>query len=188
MPRAAGAATKDAIIEAATVEFRRHGYRNASLGDVASTLGITRAAVHFHVHTKAELLEEVLAPLLGDCETLLAAYDPAVTLNARQRRVLLGKLVDIEMAHADAAGIISGDVTCRSEDKVRARIDAVVEGLTVLLTERDPSAIDHLAVSGILGAIARSVTSPWADPKDPATRTVILRMATALAGHVGRAA
>jgi AcrR family transcriptional regulator len=181
-----GTTTKQAIIEVATDEFRRHGYRSSSLGDVASTLGITRAAVHFHVHKKAELLDAVLSPYLDAADALLAGYGPDEVLGPRQRRFLLGQLVDLVLAQPDVAAIVVGDVTWRSEDLLATRLARWVERFTALLIDGSPLAADRLVVTGILGAVVRSATSPGADPCDPATRDTIVRMATALARQLTR--
>jgi AcrR family transcriptional regulator len=39
----------------------RHGYRGMGYAEIAAQLGITRANIHYHVGSKAELIDEVLA-------------------------------------------------------------------------------------------------------------------------------
>ncbi|MDQ6435642.1 TetR/AcrR family transcriptional regulator [Mesorhizobium sp. LHD-90] len=52
--------TRQAIKDTALELLVRHGYRGVSFGDIAATLGTTRANIHYHFGNKQTLVEEVL--------------------------------------------------------------------------------------------------------------------------------
>ena len=54
-------ASRSAIKQRAEELLVRHGYRGLRFADIAAQLGITRANIHYHFGTKADLIDEVLA-------------------------------------------------------------------------------------------------------------------------------
>lgn len=54
-------ASRSAIKQLAEELLVRHGYRGLRFADIAAQMGITRANIHYHFGTKAELIDEVLA-------------------------------------------------------------------------------------------------------------------------------
>ncbi len=179
-----GAATKEAIRQAAITEFRLHGYRSASLEGIASGLGITRAAVLHHYDTKADLLDAVLDPYLTAVEAALGRCDPAGTLTPRQRRGLLGDITDVFVAHHDVAGILIRDISSHTDPATVIRMTAITETITVLMTRPCPTPIDRVIVGAILGAILRPLTDPGLDPADPRTRAVLTTIAATIARQI----
>jgi len=69
MSRKSGANTKSRLLVAATREFAAHGYRGASLRDIASRADANVAAIKYHYESKDELWRAVVSDLyrrLGD--------------------------------------------------------------------------------------------------------------------------
>lgn len=52
------AAKRRAVILSAASAFRRRGYHNTSMVDIAKTLGLTKAALYYYVKNKEEILFE----------------------------------------------------------------------------------------------------------------------------------
>jgi len=52
------ATKRQAVILAAGQAFRRRGYHNASMTEIAKTLGLTKAALYYYVRNKEEVLYE----------------------------------------------------------------------------------------------------------------------------------
>lgn len=52
------AAKRRAVILSAAAAFRRKGYHNTSMVDIAKTLGLTKAALYYYVKNKEEILFE----------------------------------------------------------------------------------------------------------------------------------
>jgi len=60
------------ILAAAARVFRRIGYANATLEDVAVEVGMNRASLYYYVATKAELLTEILRQPAFDMTSVLS--------------------------------------------------------------------------------------------------------------------
>ena len=52
------ASKRQAVVLAAGQAFRRRGYHNASMTEIAKTLGLTKAALYYYVRNKEEVLYE----------------------------------------------------------------------------------------------------------------------------------
>lgn len=88
---------REAIIEAATEAFYRHGYGGASLRDIARQAGITQATVYYHFKNKEEILLTIISEfsdqLFQALLSALARDSDAVSRlrNAIERHILFTK-------------------------------------------------------------------------------------------------
>ncbi|MCF3935229.1 TetR/AcrR family transcriptional regulator [Acuticoccus sp. M5D2P5] len=57
---------RDSIKQVATRLFILHGYRGMRFGDIAETLGTTRANIHYHYGTKENLVDELIEDYIND--------------------------------------------------------------------------------------------------------------------------
>ena len=179
-----GAATKEAIREAAIIEFRLHGYRGASLETIAAKLGITRAAVLHHYGTKTDLLAAVLNPYLDAVEHVIGRYAWRSPLTPQHRRLFLADVIDAFIAHHDVAGILIRDITAHADVKTVDRAAEMLASFTTLLTGPELPPDGRIITTAILGAILRPLTDPTVDLTDPITRTTLIRMTNALAKQI----
>ncbi len=76
------ATKRQAVILAAGQAFRRRGYHNASMTEIAKTLGLTKAALYYYVRNKEEVLYEChLMAYEAMDEILRTKYDGATALD-----------------------------------------------------------------------------------------------------------
>jgi AcrR family transcriptional regulator len=59
MPRSA-AKTRQTILDAAYVQFRRRGYTRVSLDEISAAAGVTKRTLYYHFRSKDDLLKAVL--------------------------------------------------------------------------------------------------------------------------------
>ena len=88
---------REAILEAATEAFYRHGYGSAALRDIARQAGITQATVYYHFKNKEEILLTIITEFSDQLfQALLSALardsDAVGRLrNAIERHILFTK-------------------------------------------------------------------------------------------------
>jgi len=74
------------IITAAEEEFARHGYKGATMNDIAQRAGLPKANIHYYFNSKLELYAAVLSSIIelwdGTLNGLSANDDPAQVLPA----------------------------------------------------------------------------------------------------------
>jgi TetR/AcrR family transcriptional regulator of autoinduction and epiphytic fitness len=126
---------REAIIQAAIVEFRANGFDITSMDRIAATAGVSKRTVYNHFPSKEELFAEILNQLwtrvTAEQET---AYRPDLPLRDEMRRMLMAKLQlmgddnFLDLARVAIAATIHSPE--RAQDMV-ARMGKREEGLTV---------------------------------------------------------
>jgi AcrR family transcriptional regulator len=58
-------ASRADIIEAAAALFREQGYHNTSMADIAGRVGVLKGSLYHHIHSKEEILFEILDRFTG---------------------------------------------------------------------------------------------------------------------------
>jgi AcrR family transcriptional regulator len=73
------------VLDAALLVFARHGYRKASMDDVAKAADISRPGLYFHFSSKPELFRATVEHALDDSikAAQLALADPGRPLRER---------------------------------------------------------------------------------------------------------
>jgi TetR/AcrR family transcriptional regulator, cholesterol catabolism regulator len=86
-----------AILEGASVVFRRVGYARARLEDVATEVGINRASLYYYVGTKEELLIALIEPpALEMTQHCREALHSDVAADEKLRRALRAFIDDLQ--------------------------------------------------------------------------------------------
>jgi len=73
------ASKRRAVILAAGQAFRRRGYHNASMTEIAKTLGLTKAALYYYVRNKEEVLYECHLMAYDAMDEILRAKSEAAS-------------------------------------------------------------------------------------------------------------
>ncbi len=71
------AAKRRAVIRSAGQAFRRRGYHNASMKEIAASLGLTKAALYYYVKSKEEVLFECHIMAYDGMDVILAQNSKA---------------------------------------------------------------------------------------------------------------
>lgn len=100
-------ATVDRVVDIGLDLFTARGYAGTALRDVADAVGFSKAALYHHFPTKAALLSEMLAPLVGSIDALL--IEPAPPTVDEDRVHLLAGMLDVVFAHRREAAVLFGD-------------------------------------------------------------------------------
>lgn len=86
--------TKERAVAVALELFTAEGYEKTSLREVAARLGVTKAALYYHYHSKEELLAAVMQSMLAPVDAILA-WSAAQPPGAQTRSELLRKLAEL---------------------------------------------------------------------------------------------
>ncbi|MEP1231189.1 MAG: TetR/AcrR family transcriptional regulator [Litorimonas sp.] len=70
------AAKRRSVILSAASAFRRRGYHNTSMVDIAQSLGLTKAALYYYVKNKEEILYESHAMTYASMDEVLQSQQP----------------------------------------------------------------------------------------------------------------
>ncbi|WP_242540468.1 TetR/AcrR family transcriptional regulator [Trinickia mobilis] len=166
--RQEAAQTRQRIVDAASVEFRRKGIGGAALSDVMSAAGLTHGGFYKHFESKDQVIEESVSQAI---QSLIDGVEAAASGGRGPAAVISGYL---STKHRDDPGsgcpfVALGSELARSAANVR---EATTEGFSKLV-EAMAAQFDDLpaaaakkkalvTLSTMIGAvtIARIVTDP----------------------------
>jgi len=77
--------TQGEIVEKATELFARDGFGATSLDDIAEALGVSQAALYYHIKNKEEILRHIYLTILNVSEEPLRSIAAAPHLSAREK-------------------------------------------------------------------------------------------------------
>jgi TetR/AcrR family acrAB operon transcriptional repressor len=91
------AATRKALLDAALIVFSQKGYAAASLEEIAEHAGVSRGAIYWHFHSKAELYNTLVEETSAQTEEVIrrGIRDGQGYLDTH-RRIMIGLLVLLE--------------------------------------------------------------------------------------------
>lgn len=163
------AVKREAVLRAAAELFRDRGYERVSLSDLASALNVTKPTIYYYVHSKEQLLLDILEVVQEQIlELIRAAAATPVSGFEKLRRIMIDySLTMISDYGACLAGVSLRTIDPESRVEVVARVreaDALIRGVFID-GERDGSlrALDRtVALHALFGAL--NWMPCWAKP------------------------
>lgn len=170
-------------MEASIVAFRRDGYESATLERIGDVLGLTRSAVLYHFSSKADILTELVRPLMDSIDGLLDRVEqhPA-PLRARGQRQFLGELVDAFAEHRDATAIMTRDIASHRYLGAGLQVsDRLNRFAALMIADHEGDELAAVRAMAALGAIIRPLGLPdeMLDFSSPLHRQALLECAVA---------
>ena len=124
---------RSAILAAAAVEFRAHGFEMTSMDKIAANAGVSKRTVYNHFPSKDELFAETLVALFSEGASKMdLAYQPARPLRAQLAELLaqkLGLLADRNFLDLARVAIAEAIVSPERARPIIARINEREEGM-----------------------------------------------------------
>lgn len=156
--------TRSRILDAALELFSEHGFEGTTLQQVADRLGLTKAALYYHFHSKDDLLSALREPAVTECDGLLDAYELMPETPARRRKFVEAYL-DFLMHHRRWIAYIFSDLTTLAHPAIRAGTEERRARMEALLAgaDRDDFSAQIRAAMVFGGMHAVVVQYPAAD-------------------------
>lgn len=143
------------IVATARRKLLAQGYEGASIGEIATELGISKAAVSYYFPTKDRLLDELVEPLVQRLEGVVVPPNDD-TWPERARAALSAYLLvivdDIEIARW-----LDNDVALRGERHFGERLTAITARLVDIITDGRSTDLDKIGALAVIGGIWRPV-------------------------------
>lgn len=108
------------ILEAAARIFRKRGYDNTTMEDIAAELKVTKAAVYYYFPSKTELLLEICESAIDLARDALddsSVKDEAADVRLRH---VVSNLIRVQNEHFEAFAVFFQEASLRSEPRYRA--------------------------------------------------------------------
>jgi AcrR family transcriptional regulator len=147
---------RERILGEALGLFLTHGYAGASLREIATALGTTKAAVYYHFPAKQDILTALVSPYLDELDEL-ATLSPGH--GYRDLPDLIANLFDLLRRHAEVVALLDSDVAAAGQPDVASRLVSSEEQLRDLLVGPNPNLPGQLRATLALGALRTAATS-----------------------------
>jgi AcrR family transcriptional regulator len=164
------------IARLALARFRVSGFLGTSIADLASALGVSKAAIYYHYRSKDALLHRLVDPLLDAIDACIQDH----TTPARTPRGLLGAYLAVLLAHRQVVPLIATDIAVLNHPTIGPRLRAQNHQLQSFLTGPDTSPSARLRAEAALGAIWRPlIAEPPLDLTNPTHQHTLIDAALA---------
>lgn len=119
---------REAIVAAATAQFRQHGFQRASMDAIAAAAEVSKRTVYNHFPSKDELFAEILLQLWKRSAALgQLAYSPERPLREQLRELLTAKLdLLTDTSFLDLVRVAVAEMM-HSPDRARHMVDRLGE-------------------------------------------------------------
>jgi AcrR family transcriptional regulator len=144
-PESAADARRRALLEAALAVFARHGYKKASMDEVAHAAGVSRQGLYLHFQSKEDLFRAAVAHALQRSQAAVAAVVEAPAGSVEDK--LVGAFDEWVGQFVDAVGADVDDLV----DACRVLLGPVVEEHAAQFAARIATLLDS---SGVAAAYA----------------------------------
>lgn len=153
--------TREEIVEKATELFARDGFGATSLDDIAVALGVTQAALYYHIKNKEEILRHIYLTILQVSEEPLQQIVAAPHLSAKEKlRQAIEHHVKVAADRSPAmtvfyrewshlTGPFANEIKLRQKAYERYFEEIIQEGMT--MSQFTPGIDVKIATFGLLG-------------------------------------
>lgn len=126
---------REAIVQAAIVEFRTLGFDITSMDKVAATAGVSKRTVYNHFPSKEELFAEILQRLWASvCTQQDVTYNPGLALREQLAQLLRSKLLLLADNNFLDLARVAIAATIHSPERVQDMVARIGEREEVLTT------------------------------------------------------
>lgn len=137
---------RDAIVQAAIVEFRANGFEATSMDKVAARAEVSKRTLYNHFPSKDELFAAILAVLWeSSANEMRRAYDPARPVRDQLMELLQGKLAMLADDHFLALARVAIAAGLHSPERA--------QGIVARLGEKDGGMLEWLRSAQKHGAL-----------------------------------
>jgi AcrR family transcriptional regulator len=167
--RPSGGETRRRILAAALERFSSQGYAGTSIRDIATSTGMTTAALYHHFDSKEHILAAVIEPMRTEMRQLVEATPDVPETVAT--------LVDILSRHGPLLRIFFHDSSSAQLEKSHLRSELLTPVVALLAGDEDPA--NRLRARCAIGAIQFGVLGAiMANPsfQPPLSGDVALRL------------
>lgn len=148
--------TRQRLVDVAVRLFTQHSFAGTSLQMIADELGVTKAAVYHHFHTREELLTAVIEPLVVQLEATIASAEAQRSPHARADRMLSG-FAQLAVRHRALVSVLCADPSVIEMIRTHTRTSGLIDRQVRLLADVHPGPVGlvnaALVFAGIPGAV-----------------------------------
>jgi AcrR family transcriptional regulator len=157
--------SRQRFIDVALRLFTQHSFAGTSLQMIADELGVTKAAVYHHFHTREELLEAVVEPVLVELRAIVDAAETQRTVHARAEYMLTG-YAGLAVRNRALISVLAADRGVIEILRTQRDLVTLINRQVKLLADVDPGPSGLVKAGLVYGGIAGAVGPALIDLDD----------------------
>ncbi|HKS99728.1 MAG TPA: TetR/AcrR family transcriptional regulator [Rugosimonospora sp.] len=165
--------TRRRLVDVALQLFTRHSFAGTSLQMIADEMGITKAAVYHHFHTREELLTAVVEPLRVQLVGIIETAETLRTPHARAEHLLTG-YVELAVRNRALISVLSSDPSVIEMLRAHPELSGLVDRQIKLLADVHPGPAGLVHAAVVFAGVAGAVRGELFDLPDEPLRQYIL--------------
>jgi AcrR family transcriptional regulator len=176
---------RERVLEAAVELFGEFGVDGTSLQMIASRLGIKKASVYYQFHTKEDIVEAVVRPVIDDIARLVTIAEAVPSAEAR-RDVAVSGMVELAVRNRRLSAVFCGDPAVEAHLRSDSAFIENSDKMDILLSGPTPDLAARMATSFLAAGIYWSAADPkYTDIPDAELHRVLLAIAQKFLQHLG---
>ena len=178
--RLSGVERREAILAAAMAVFAERGYHGASVDDVASAAGVSKALIYEHFPSKKDLHASLVEREVDELFARLAANAASGTRGAERMRGGVEAFLGFVSERRTAWRMLFRDAADAEVAEVLESVEAQAVGLIVALSEDEVAARrspeDREVYARLLSGALQSLANWWLDHPDVPLERLVERV------------
>ena len=154
------AGTRARLIDAAIELFQQHSFAGTSLQMIADELGVTKAAIYYHFHSREQLLTAVVEPIYRQLEIVVEDAESLRSVSARADAMLCG-YAEMAVRHRALVSVLGGDPSVIRQLSSQPGWAELIERQMNLLADVEPGPGGLVKAAVVVGGIAGAVGPAW---------------------------
>jgi AcrR family transcriptional regulator len=167
--------TRERMLRCALELFTERGYDGASIGMIASNLGVAKSAVSYYFRTKEDLLDAVVAPAFSDLDAYIDRFGTQPIRGARRREAVT-EYVRTMVKHRALLGFLAREGDRKRSEPGLSRWPSYGEAMTHLFSDGEPDLGDRVYLAAVFRGVALSAAM-FPDVGDDDLQEHLLRFA-----------
>jgi len=145
--------TRERMLRCALELFTERGYEGASIGMIASGMGLSKAAVSYHFRTKEDLLNAVVEPAFSDLNAYFDRWGTE-SLKPARRRQAIAEYVALLVKHRSLLAFLAKEGDRRNPEPVMRQWPLVGEKLERLFGGDLTDLSERLYLAAVIRGLA----------------------------------
>jgi AcrR family transcriptional regulator len=150
--------TRQRLMDVAVRLFSQRSFAGTSLQMIADELGVTKAAVYHHFHTREELLIAIIEPVRTQMRATVEEAEALRGTHARAER-MLAAFIDITVRNRALIAVLAVDPGVIDMLRAHFEINDMIERQLKLLADVQPGPAGVISAGLVLAGIA-AATGP----------------------------
>jgi AcrR family transcriptional regulator len=159
--------SRQRFIDVALRLFTQRSFAGTSLQMIADELGVTKAAVYHHFHTREDLLNAVVEPVLEQLRAIVDAAEKQRTVHARAEHMLTG-YVALAVRNRALISVLAADRGVIELLRTQADLGTLIDRQVKLLADVDPGPAGLVKAALIFAGVAGAVGPALVELEDKA--------------------